>query len=623
MAFKKRKLSKKEQKALDKKGHVIESEQNDLTKPEIKTKKKISIPEVIRVKDFAEIAQLPVTEVISELIKNGVLANLNENIDFDTAVIIGEDLGIEVTKGEETDLQSNGTNKTEKLNSKNLCTRPPVVTIMGHVDHGKTTLLDKIREAHVAEGESGGITQHISAYNIEIPDPENKKKTRPITFVDTPGHSAFSAMRSHGASIADIVVLIVAANDGVMPQTIEVIKQSMSQNIPIIVAINKVEMPDADVMKVRQQLSEYEIIGEDWGGKSTIVEISAKNGQGIDQLLEMIILQSDLLELVADPDVPATGIIIESHMHKGAGALAVILVENGTLHIGDPITVGPVYGKVRILEDFQQRAIQSAGPSMPVRVAGFKSLPKFGERLVAFESEKEAKESAKKYLERSSIRKFAAAKTIHSDNQGAKILNIIIKADVNGSLEAIKKSLSEIKHPDIKIKYISEGVGAISESDASMALATGAIIMGFRVAILLPAKKIIEKEKISAVSYDVIYELVDDVKKLLEEILPPIIKETETARGEILAEFRNDKKTVVIGAKITEGTLTDGNTIKIIDENNNELWRGKIESLRREKEKVTSVDAGFEAGIGLPPGAKYSVGDKVVAIKVEEIRQTL
>lgn len=620
MAFKKRKLSKKEQKALDKQGPIIESQEN-FAEEEVKANKKIALSEVVRVKDFAEIAGLPVTEIISELIKNGVMANLNENIDFETAVIIGEDLGIEVVKKDES-VGEETSKKAEKLDSKNLCTRPPVVTIMGHVDHGKTTLLDKIREAHVAEGESGGITQHITAYNIEIPDPGSKKKTKSITFVDTPGHSAFSAMRSHGASIADIVVLIVAANDGVMPQTIEVIKQAKSQNIPIIVAINKVEMPDADVMKVKQQLSEYEIIGEEWGGKNIIVEVSAKTGQGIDQLLEMIILQSDLMELVADPDVSATGIIIESHMHKGAGALAVVLVENGTLHIGDPITVGPVYGKVRILEDFGRFPIESAGPSMPVRVAGFKSIPKFGERLVAFDLEREAKESAKKYLERSAIRKFAAAKTIHGDESGIKTINLIIKADVDGSLEAIKKSLSEIKHPDVKIKFISEGVGAISESDASMALATGAIIMGFRVAILLPAKKIIEKEKISAATYDVIYELIDDVKKILEEILPPIIKETVIARGEILAEFRNDKKFVVIGAKITDGTLTDGAMIKIVD-GEEEVWRGKVDSLRREKDKVSSVDTGFEAGIGLPTGAIFNVGNKIVALKVEEIKQTL
>lgn len=622
MAFKKRKLSKKEQKALDKKGPVVQDTPKTHEEEKLKEKKKISIPEVVRVKDFADIAGVPVTEVISELIKNGVLANLNENIDFDTAVIIGEDLGLEVEKKTESLSQKVDSGANEQVENKDLQSRPPVVTIMGHVDHGKTTLLDKIRETHVAEGESGGITQHISAYNIEIPDPGNKKEKRSITFIDTPGHSAFSAMRSHGASIADIVVLIVAANDGVMPQTVEVIEQAQGQNIPIIVAINKVELPDADVMKVRQQLSEYQIIGEDWGGKSTIVEVSAKTGKGIDDLLEMIVLQADLLELVADPNVPATGIIIESHIHKGAGALAMVLVENGTLHVGDPITVGAVFGKVRILEDFNHRAIESAGPSSPVRVAGFKSLPKFGERLVAFDNEKEAKDSAKRYLERSTSRKFAAAKTIHSDSSGIKILNLIIKADVDGSLEAIKKSLSEIKHPDIKIKIISEGVGAISESDASMASATGAVIMGFRVNILLPAKKIIEKEKISAATYQVIYELVDDVKKILEEILPPIIKETEIAKGEILAEFRNDKKAVVIGAKINEGTIHTGDVMKIVHDGE-ELWRGKVESLRREKDQVSEVTSGFEAGIGLIPGAKYQVGDKVVALKIEEIKQTL
>ncbi|MEI6144724.1 MAG: translation initiation factor IF-2 N-terminal domain-containing protein, partial [Candidatus Berkelbacteria bacterium] len=333
MAFKKRKLSKKEQKAVDKLPAFVERDATDIADAAPKAKKKVSLPEIVSVKEFAEISGLPVTEIIGQLIKNGVLANINENIDFETAQIVGDDLGLEIlhkdAKSEEF------SEKSEVAESKSLQIRPPVVSIMGHVDHGKTSLLDKIRETHVAAGESGGITQHISAYNIEVTDPEDKKKTRAITFIDTPGHSAFSAMRSHGATIADIVVLIVAADDGVMPQTIEVIQSAKTQNVPIIVAINKTDLPDSDIMKIRQQLSEYELIGEDWGGKTTIVEISAKTGKNVDQLLEMILLQADLMDLKADPEVPATGIVIESHIHKGAGALAIILIENGTLKLGD------------------------------------------------------------------------------------------------------------------------------------------------------------------------------------------------------------------------------------------------------------------------------------------------
>jgi translation initiation factor IF-2 len=620
MAFKKRKLSKKEQKAADKQTVVSNfSTPQENPEPVSKTKKKVAISDVVTVKEFADISGLPVTEVISQLIKNGVMANINENIDYETAEIIGDDLGLEIVKSE--NVSKTEIEKVEQVESKNLKTRPPVVSIMGHVDHGKTSLLDKIREAHVAAGESGGITQHISAYHIEITDAEAKSKTRSITFIDTPGHSAFSAMRSHGATIADIVVLIVAADDGIMPQTKEVIESVKEQNVPIIVAINKVDLPDADIMKTRQQLAEYEIIGEDWGGKSTIVEISVKTGKGIDQLLELILLQADLMELKADPDAPATGIVIESHLHKGAGALAIVLIENGTLHVGDSIAIGPVYGKVRILEDFMGNNLQSAGPSIPARVAGLKSLPNFGERMVSFENDKDAKGAAKKFLERNAVRRYAA-KTISKNDEGVQELNIIVKSDVAGSLEAIKKSLGEIHHPDIKVKIVSDGVGAVSESDAAMAVATKALVLAFRVAILLPAKKIIEKEKVTAFEYQVIYELVDDVKKIIEEMLPPIISEQETGNGEILAEFRNDKKGAVVGFRTLEGEFKVNQMVKVISEGE-EIWRGNITSLRREKDQVGHISAGTEAGLGLEPGAKYAIGNKLIAFNIEEKKQTL
>jgi len=619
MAFKKRKLSKKETKAAAKLPAFVAREDADLADSTPKTKKKTYLPEVVSVKDFADISGLPVTEIIGQLIKNGVLANINENIDFETAQIVGDDLGLEVLpKDAQTEEFSE---KAQVTDSKSLETRPPVVSIMGHVDHGKTSLLDKIRETHVAAGESGGITQHISAYNIEVSDPEDKKKTRAITFIDTPGHSAFSAMRSHGATIADLVVLIVAADDGVMPQTKEVIESAKAQNVPIIVAINKTDLPDSDIMKIRQQLSEYELIGEDWGGKTIIVEVSAKTGKNIEQLLEMILLQADLMDLKADPEVPATGIVIESHYHKGAGALAIILIENGTLKLGDAMAIGPVYGKVRILQDWTGKNIVSAGPSMPVRVAGLKSLPNFAERLVTFESEKEAKNAAKRFLERNTTRRYIAKSVSKTDSDIIE-LNLIIKSDVAGSLEAIKKSLGEISNPGLKIKIVSDGVGAVSESDAAMANATKAVILAFRVSISLPAKKIIDKEKINAVEYQVIYELVDDVKKILEEMLPPIVTEIETGSGEILAEFRNDKKGVVVGFRANEGEFKSGEMLKIVN-TGEEIWRGKIESLRREKDQVSTISAGTEAGAGLAAGAKYSIGDKVVAFRVEETRQTL
>ncbi|TSC94303.1 MAG: translation initiation factor IF-2 [Candidatus Berkelbacteria bacterium Athens1014_28] len=622
MAQKKRKLSKKEQKAVNKRGIFENSNFRPVqNQPEdIKEKKKVYIPEVIGVKDFAEISGIPVTEVISHLIKNGVLANINENIDFETAEIIGDDLGLEVISKKKDETESIEAERETISSDKNLPFRPPVVTIMGHVDHGKTTLLDTIRKEHVASGESGGITQHISAYQIEVSDKSSKKK-RPITFIDTPGHSAFSAMRSHGASIADIVVLIVAADDGVMPQTIEVIEQAKIHNVPIIVAINKVDLPNADTMKTKQQLSEHGIITEEWGGKTVVVELSAKTGKGVEELLEMILLKADVMELRADPQSPATGIVIESHIHRGAGALAVVLIENGTLNLSDCVTIGAVCGKIRILEDFTGKGIISAGPSMPVRVAGLHSLPDFGERLVSFESEKEARMAAKRFEERNFTRRYAA-KSIKENDDKIKVLNLIIKSDVAGSLEAIKKMLSEITHPELQIKIVSEGVGAVSESDVAMAQATKAVIMAFRISTLISAKKIIEKEKLTILEYSVIYELIDDVKRILEEMLSPIVHEIETGSGEILAEFRNDKKATVIGFRVNSGQFDKGMKVKIIS-GKDEIWRGEILSLRREKEQVSSVPVSVEAGVCLAPGAKYNIGDKIVAFRIEEEKQKL
>ena len=619
MAYQKRKLSKKEQKALDKQPVFVEPQ---IKKVEAapKAKRKVEMPEVMTVKEFSDLAGLSVTEVISELIKNGVMANINENIDFETAAIIGDDLGLEISKKVEKTESDNGESKY--FDSKNLVSRPPVVTIMGHVDHGKTSLLDKIREAHVADSESGGITQHISAYQIDITDPEDKNKTRKITFIDTPGHSAFSALRSHGASIADIVILIVAANDGVMPQTIEVIESAKLHNVPMIVAINKTDLPDSDVMKVKQQLSEYQLVPEDWGGKTVMVEVSAKTGRGISDLIEMIVLQADMMDLVADPDTLATGIVIESHMHKGAGALAMVLIENGTLKVGDPIAIGPVFGKVRILEDYLNRPLKTAGPSTPVRIAGLKSIPNFAERLVSFDSEKEAKDSAKKFNERSIIRRFNAVKSISKDGEEQKVINLVLKTDVAGSLEAIKKMIAEIKCEEVKVRIVSEGIGAISESDASMAKATGAIVAGFRVATLLPAKKIIEKEKIAAYSYEVIYELIDDIKHLIEDLLPPIVTETEAAKGEIIAEFRHDKSGTVIGVKTIEGDFNSKDLVKIISDKN-EVWRGNLLSIRREKETVSTVGPGLEAGFGLPAEAVYNIGDKIISFTETSEKQTI
>lgn len=593
--------------------------------------KKVEVGKIVKVSDLADILDVAVSDLISSLLKNGVLANLNDSIDFETAGVVALDFDCEVVEKKEDQKKSKSDSKKEKNSkSKKLTPRPPVVTIMGHVDHGKTTLLDNIRKTHVTEGESGGITQHISAYQVTLNDSKKKELNgKSITFVDTPGHAAFSAIRSHGTAITDIVILIVAADDGVMPQTKEVIEQSKANNVPIIVAINKIDLPNADVQKTKQQLAELDLNPEDWGGKTVMVELSANSGKGVSELLEMIVLQADMMDLRADYDTEALGTVIESHMHKGAGALAVILVENGTLKKGDIIQVGSVWGKVRILEDFMENRIEKATPSMPVRVAGLKSLPDFGDKLIVLSNEKEAKEAASRSRKSKNKKNVATAKKIGmeevaSDIKSGKLdeLNLVLKADVGGSLEAIKKSLYEIDTKEINLKIVSEGVGAISESDISLAKATKAIVVGFRVKELFAAKKIAEKEKVVVSNYEVIYKLIDDIKGVLSGMLKPDIVEEELGRGKVLAIFRDDKKGLVAGGILSDGKAKVGDEIKIL-QNKDEKYRDKIISLRREKDEVKNVDAGAEFGFGLSAGANIAVGDRFVVYKTKEVERKI
>lgn len=623
--FQKRKLSKKEVKAASKEQPILVRDDTSRDSEIVKEKRDVIIPEVVTVKDFSDRADLPVTEVISVLIKNGVLATINETIDFDTASIIGDDLGINIVLEKEEVREAIKKGKITG-NKKDMILRAPVVTIMGHVDHGKTSLLDKIRETNVAGGESGGITQHISAYQVVLDQAKHKElKGRKITFIDTPGHAAFSAMRQHGTAITDIVVLIVAADDGVMPQTAEVIKHAKENHVPILVAINKIDLPDADIMKVKKQLSEYELIPEDWGGKTVIVSVSARTGEGINDLLEMVLLQADMMELKANPKEEAIGVVIESRFMKGLGPIAMVLVDNGTLKMGDFVAIGSAYGRIRIMEDFTSKRIEEAGPSVPVRIAGLRSLPSFGDRLVAFASEKEAKESSLKSDDRiKSTLHIATAKRLESYSDEAKIieLNIIAKSDVVGSLQALKKLLSEIIHPELSIKIVSEGVGPISESDVTLAQATKSIVYGFRVPVLMAAKKIAEKEGIVIKNYDVIYKLIDDVKAEASKLLPPEIIEDELGKLNILAIFRDDKKGFVAGGRLETGELKIGNEVKVLQDNNDK-YHDKIISLRQGKNEVKECSAGVECGVGLNPGAKVAVGDIIIAYKTTQKERTI
>lgn len=624
----KRKLSKKEQKAATKEAvfndsNVI-SEANE-QKIEVK-KRKVELPMVISVKEFADRANLPVTKVIGELMRNGILANINETIDFETAAIVGDDLGLDISLAKEEE-KAHETKEITSGDKKDLVMRPPVVTIMGHVDHGKTTLLDNIRKAHVVDTESGGITQHISAYQVTLDELKDKNiKNRTITFIDTPGHAAFSAMREHGAVITDFVVLIVAAADGVMPQTKEVVEQAKLNNVPIIVAINKVDLPDADVMKTKQQLSEIGLVPEEWGGKTVMVEVSAKTGMGVDSLLEMILLQADIMDLKANPKEKAVGVVIESHMQKGAGAMALVLIENGTLFLGDPIAIGGSYGKVRILQDYTNKSMDKALPSFPVKIAGLKSVPNFGDKLIAFSTEKEARETAKKSHNFNATVNVASAKKVGNSGdqteRQAMEFNIVLKCDVKGSLDAVKKMISEINSYEISIKIISEGVGPIAESDVTLAKATGALVLGFQVKVLGAARKIAEAEAISIKTFNIIYQLIDFLKENLSALLPPEIIEEELGNGEVLAIFRDDRKGFVAGGRINAGKITVGDSIKFF-QNDNDKYRATVVSLRKEKNEAKEVTSGTECGIGLPASANVAVGDTFVAFKTVSKARTI
>jgi translation initiation factor IF-2 len=431
-------------------------------------------------------------------------------------------------------------------------------------------------------------------------------------------------MREHGAAITDIVVLIVAADDGIMPQTKEVIEQAKLNNVPMIVAINKIDLPDADIMKVKQQLSEYELIPEEWGGKTVMVEVSAKTGQGVDSLLEMILLQSEMMELKANPKEKAIGVVVESHMQKGAGAMALVLIENGTLRKGDPVAIGSSYGKIRILEDFAKKPILKAGPSFPVRIAGLRSVPNFGDKLMAFSSEKEARENAAKSEQFTETVNIATAKKVAGSEEQRKTIefNLVLKCDVKGSLEAVKQVLSEIKSEEAVINIISEGVGALAESDVTLAKATNATVIGFRVKVLGAAKKIAEVEKINVRTFDIIYQLVDYIKASISDLLPPEIIEEELGSGEILAIFRDDRKGFVAGGRVNAGKISLGNSVKIF-QNGNEKYRATVLSLRKEKSEAKEVESGTECGFGLPAGANVAVGDTFIAFKTISKKRTI
>jgi translation initiation factor IF-2 len=587
-------------------------------------KEKIKIPPLVTVKRFAELLGLKVTDVIKELMKNKILATINDEIDYDTAAVIASDLGFET----EVDLETMGRGvmtleqldeilKKEKESGKNLRHRPPVVTILGHVDHGKTTLLDTIRKTSVVEKEAGGITQHISAYQV-------KKKGEIITFVDTPGHEAFSAMRERGVSLADIAILVVAADDGVRPQTEEVINYLKEKKLPMVVAINKIDKPNANVQKVKQELADRGVVAEDWGGDVIAVEISAKQNIGIDELLDMILLVAEVEDLRADYKRLPLGVVIESRLDPQKGNVATVLVRTGTLKEGQDIVAGKVVGRVRRLEDFRGRPVKEAGPSMPVTVVGLSQLPNVNDVLQGIVDLKSAKAIQKDLgIGERDTKRFDSQSILRSiEDQNIKRLNIILKTDVQGSLEAIHQILGTIKSDEVGINYIKEGVGDITESDVKLGQNSSAAIFGFNSQPTTVAKRLAEMNNVEIKTYKVIYELVEDIKKRLEDLLPKEIVRTDLGKLKVLAIFKTGKGDMIVGGKVISGKIVNRENLEVIRDEK-VLGRGKLANLQQNKINVNEVKQDLECGITFLGEVKIKEGDTLICFHEEVVKKTL
>jgi translation initiation factor IF-2 len=584
--------------------------------------REVSVGETVTVADLAQKMAIKATEVIKVLMNMGVMATINQPIDQDTAVLVVEELGhtAKVLKENqiEEDLQGVKVEGEEAVATE---PRPPVVTVMGHVDHGKTSLLDYIRTTKVAAGEAGGITQHIGAYHVETAKGS-------ITFLDTPGHAAFTAMRARGAKATDVVVLVVAGDDGVMPQTIEAIQHARAAGVPIVVAVNKMDKPDADLDRVRQELAKHDVIPEDWGGENIFVPVSARTGAGVDQLLESILLVAEVLELRAPREGLASGIVIESSVEKGRGAVATVLVKKGTLHTGDPIIAGSEFGRVRAMFDENGKAVEEATPSMPVQVLGLSSPPNAGDEFLAAESERKAREVALyrqgKFRDVKLASRATRAEDVFSQMGEAKIgiVAVLIKADVQGSAEALRESLLKLSTDEVQVKLIASGLGGITESDVQLAAASKGLIIGFNVRADSGAREAIKETGVEVRYYSIIYEAIDDVKAMLSGMLKPEIKESILGVAQVRDVFRSSKFGVVAGCLITEGVVKRNNPIRVLRENV-VIFEGALESLRRFKDDVGEVRAGVECGIGVRNYQDVRAGDQIECFSRVEIARAL
>lgn len=578
----------------------------------------IEIPATITVKEFAEKINKPSTEVIKQLIFCGVMAAINQEIDFATAEKVAAKFNINITQTSEE-----GNNIDEELDfeeDSNTEKRPPIVTVMGHVDHGKTSLLDAIRKSKVTATEAGGITQHIGAYTVKINDEK-------ITFLDTPGHEAFTAMRARGAQVTDIVILVVAADDGIMPQTQEAINHCKAANVPIIVAINKMDKPDANADRVKQELTEYGLISEDWGGDTITVPVSAKTKQGLDELLEMVLLTAEMLELKANPARKARGTVVEAKLDKGRGAVATLLVQNGTLHVGDAILVGTTYGKIRAMFDDKGKKTKAAGPSIPVEILGLSEVPSAGDRFTVVKDEKTARQMAEarklKIKEQQSFAHRVSLEDLYSQIQEGKVkeLSLIVKADVQGSVEAMKQSFEKLSTDNVKVRVLHGAAGAITETDVTLASASNAIIIGFNVRPDSNASALAEREKVDIKTYRVIYDAIEDIKSAMIGMLEPDYKEVILGTAEIRQTYKISNVGTVAGCYIQSGKIVRNSDIRLI-RNGIVILEGKLASLKRFKDDVKEVAAGYECGLSIEKFNDIKEGDIIEAYTMEEVKRS-
>ena len=584
-------------------------------KPEIK---EITIPEKLTIRELAEAMKMQPSAIVKKLFMEGQMVTVNHEIDFEQAEEIALGFDIIAEKEEKVDVIEELL-KEEEEDESTMVSRPPVVCVMGHVDHGKTSLLDAIRKTNVTRGEAGGITQHIGAYVVDI----NGQK---ITFLDTPGHEAFTAMRMRGANSTDIAVLVVAADDGVMPQTVEAISHAKAAGVEIIVAINKIDKPSANIERVKQELSEYELIPEDWGGTTPFVPVSAKTGEGIDDLLEMILLTAEVSELKANPNRAARGLVIEAQLDKGKGPVATILVQKGTLHVGDFIAAGACNGKVRAMMDDKGRRVKQAGPSTPVEILGLGDVPNAGEVLMSFENDKEAKNFAAAFVSENKNRLLEETKgKLSLDNlfdqiqaSDLKELPIIVKADVQGSVEAVKQSLVKLSNDEVVVRVIHGGVGAVNESDVSLAATSNAIIIGFNVRPDTTAKQLAEQEGVDLRLYRVIYQAIEDVEAAMKGMLDPVFEEKVIGHAEVRQLFKASGIGTIAGSYVLDGTFQRGCKVRITRDEE-QIYEGELASLKRFKDDVKEVRAGYECGLVFQDFNDVKEEDKVEAYIMVEV----